>query len=112
MNPAVPGMPAKPIVDILVEVTDLRAVRERIVPLLEAQGYEVSPVGVARWYQQRHGALLDGLILDHADAALAPAVAALGARPLVTQTIMRDHADRERLAREALSFAAALASAR
>lgn len=80
--------------------------------ILEAQGYEVSPVGVARWYQQRHGALLDGLILDHTDAALAPAVAALGARPLVTQTIMRDHADRERLAREALAFAAVLASAR
>ena len=80
--------------------------------ILEAQGYEVSPVGVARWYQQRHGALLDGLALDHTDAALAPAVAALGVRPLVTQTVMRDHADRERLARELLAFAATLADAR
>lgn len=80
--------------------------------ILEAQGYEVSPVGVARWYQQRHGALLDGLVLDHTDAALAPAVAALGVRPLVTQAVMRDHADRERLAREALAFAATLADAR
>ncbi len=80
--------------------------------ILEAQGYEVSPVGVARWYQQRHGALLAGLALDQADAALAPAVAALGVRPLVTQTVMRDHADRERLAREVLAFAATLADAR
>jgi len=37
---AVPALAAKPIVDILVEVTDLEAVRERIVPLLTAQGYE------------------------------------------------------------------------
>jgi GrpB-like predicted nucleotidyltransferase (UPF0157 family) len=37
---AVPGLSAKPVVDILVEVTDLAAVRERVVPILEAQGYE------------------------------------------------------------------------
>ncbi len=37
---AVPGLSAKPIVDMLVEVTDLEAVRERVVPILEAQGYD------------------------------------------------------------------------
>ena len=37
---AVPGLDAKPIVDVLVEVTDLEATKERIVPLLEAQGYD------------------------------------------------------------------------
>jgi GrpB-like predicted nucleotidyltransferase (UPF0157 family) len=37
---AVPGLAAKPIVDVLVEVTDLAATRERIVPILERQGYE------------------------------------------------------------------------
>ena len=37
---AVPGLAAKPIVDMLVEVTDLQATRERIAPVLEAQGYE------------------------------------------------------------------------
>ena len=37
---AVPGLAAKPIVDILVEVTDLQATRERIAPVLESQGYE------------------------------------------------------------------------
>jgi len=37
---AVPGLAAKPIVDILVEVTDLQETRLRIASLLEAQGYE------------------------------------------------------------------------
>ena len=37
---AVPGLAAKPIVDMLVEVTDLQATRGRIVPVLESQGYE------------------------------------------------------------------------
>jgi GrpB-like predicted nucleotidyltransferase (UPF0157 family) len=37
---AVPGLAAKPIVDLLVEVTDLQATRVRIAPVLEAQGYD------------------------------------------------------------------------
>ncbi len=37
---AVPGLAAKPIVDILVEVTDLQATQTQIVPVLEAQGYD------------------------------------------------------------------------
>lgn len=37
---AVPGLPAKPIVDMLVEVTDLEAAKDRIAPVLEAQGYD------------------------------------------------------------------------
>jgi GrpB-like predicted nucleotidyltransferase (UPF0157 family) len=37
---AVPGLAAKPIVDMLVEVSDLQATQERIVPILEAQGYD------------------------------------------------------------------------
>ena len=37
---AVPGLAAKPIVDVLVEVADLEETRERIAPLLEAQGYD------------------------------------------------------------------------
>lgn len=37
---AVPGLDAKPIIDMLVEVTDLEATRERIVPVLTGQGYE------------------------------------------------------------------------
>ena len=37
---AVPGLAAKPIIDILVEVTDLEATKLRIVPVLEARGYD------------------------------------------------------------------------
>jgi len=37
---AVPGLAAKPVVDMLVEVTDLQATRDRIAPVLEAQGYD------------------------------------------------------------------------
>ena len=37
---AVPGLAAKPVVDLLVEVTDLQATRTRIAPLLESQGYD------------------------------------------------------------------------
>jgi len=37
---AVPGLVAKPIIDMLVEVADLQATRERIAPLLERQGYD------------------------------------------------------------------------
>lgn len=37
---AIPLMAAKPIVDILVEVTSLEETKRRIVPILEAQGYD------------------------------------------------------------------------
>ena len=37
---AVPGLAAKPIIDILVEVTDLEATKVRIVPVLESQQYD------------------------------------------------------------------------
>ena len=37
---AVPGLAAKPVVDILVEVTSLEKTREQIAPLLEGQGYD------------------------------------------------------------------------
>jgi GrpB-like predicted nucleotidyltransferase (UPF0157 family) len=37
---AVPGLAAKPVVDMLVEVTDLPAARERIAPILQAQNYD------------------------------------------------------------------------
>lgn len=37
---AVPGLPSKPIVDILVEVADLDETKRQIAPVLEAQGYD------------------------------------------------------------------------
>lgn len=37
---AVPGLPAKPIVDILVEIGDAEVARRKVVPILEGQGYD------------------------------------------------------------------------
>lgn len=37
---AVPRLAAKPVVDMLIEVASLEATRQRIVPILEAQGYD------------------------------------------------------------------------
>jgi len=37
---AIPGLSAKPIIDILVEVSSLEETKEQIVPLLESEGYE------------------------------------------------------------------------
>jgi len=37
---SIPGLTAKPVVDMLVEVPDLEAVRQQIPPVLEAQGYD------------------------------------------------------------------------
>jgi len=37
---AVPGLAAKPVIDMLVEVENLQIARERIAPALEAQGYD------------------------------------------------------------------------
>jgi GrpB-like predicted nucleotidyltransferase (UPF0157 family) len=37
---AVPGLSAKPIIDILVEVTSLEETKEKIAPFLESQGYD------------------------------------------------------------------------
>jgi len=37
---AVPGLPAKPIIDILVEVASLEETKKHIVPIMEIEGYE------------------------------------------------------------------------
>jgi LPPG:FO 2-phospho-L-lactate transferase len=66
--------------------------------MLAALGHESSALGVARMYAD----LVDVFVLDNEDAASAPAVADLGPRPLVTDTIMTDDASRARLAVEVL----------
>ncbi len=75
--------------------------------MLADLGMEPSAFGVASLYQ----GLLSGFVLDTIDASAAPRIEALGMRTLVTDTVMRTVGDRERLAREVLSFAEVLASA-
>jgi hypothetical protein len=50
--------------------------------------------------------LIDALLIDEADAADADGVAALGVRPIVAPTLMRDTAARRRLAETALDAVA------
>ena len=38
---AIPGMPAKPIIDLLVEVADLAQIRDQAAPLMAAEGYQL-----------------------------------------------------------------------
>ncbi len=67
--------------------------------MLASLGHEASALGVARLYAD----LVDVFVLDHADAALAADIAALGPRTLVTDTVMDDDAARVRLAAEVLA---------
>ena len=55
---------------------------------------------------QRYPGLIDVLVIDEADAADEEAVAALGVRPIVTRTLMRDATARRRLAETALDAVA------
>jgi LPPG:FO 2-phospho-L-lactate transferase len=68
--------------------------------MLRTLGHEVSALGVARMYE----GLLSGFVFDRSDEQQADAISALGMRPLVTDAVMRDGPDRERLAREVLGF--------
>ncbi len=70
-------------------------------PLMHATGHEVSALGVARAYAD----ILDGIVIDLVDAALAPAIEALGLRVAVTDTIMRGPVEKAHLATTALALA-------
>ncbi len=69
--------------------------------LLTARGLEVSPLGVARAYRP----WLDALVVDRADAALAPALQRDGVRAVVADALMPDGAAEARLARTVLEAA-------
>ncbi len=60
------------------------AVKGPLPQMLTGLGHEVSAVGVARLYRD----IADVFVIDRRDAALAPRIAALGVRPLVTETLM------------------------
>jgi LPPG:FO 2-phospho-L-lactate transferase len=75
--------------------------------MLAGLGDEVSAYGVARLYAD----LLDGIIIDQEDAALAERITTdLHLRVHITDTVMRDTTDRQRLARETLRFAEQVAN--
>ena len=109
--------PSNPFVSIgpILALTGMReaiaAVRERVVAvspivggaaikgpaaaMLEALGHDVSALGVARLY----AGIARAFVIDEQDAALRPAIEALGLRVTVTATLMLDARGRAALAR-------------
>ena len=81
----------------------LRGMADRLLP---AAGVEVSAAGVGGRYRD----LLGAWVIDERDRDLLPRIEALGIRAVVTDTIMRDDAASERLARTALSTVLASAT--
>jgi LPPG:FO 2-phospho-L-lactate transferase len=69
--------------------------------MLASLGEVSSAVGVAARYRD----LISHFVMDDVDAALLPDLESLGVDTLVTDTIMRDDADRARLAGEVLEHA-------
>jgi len=69
--------------------------------IMRELGDEPSSLAVAQFYQ----GLVDMLVVDHADSALAAAIAAMGIRPIVTNTIMKVPQDRAALARRIIESA-------
>jgi len=66
--------------------------------LFRSLGGEPSAAGVATHYQEHHPSVLDALVIDTQDGDLEDRVRATGIEPMVLPTVMRDHADRQRLA--------------
>jgi LPPG:FO 2-phospho-L-lactate transferase len=69
--------------------------------MLTSLGYESSARGVAAQYAEH----IDAFVLDTVDAVLEPAIAELGVRTLVADTIMAGADGRARVARAVLEFA-------
>lgn len=68
--------------------------------MLRAKGFSPDALGVARCY---HG-LIDGLVIDHADAHLEESILKEGIRVLVTDTLMPTQESKDRLAMCVLDF--------
>ena len=79
------------------------AVKGPAAAMMRSLGHEVSALGVARLY----AGLADAFVLDAVDAALAPAVEALGMRAVVTDTMMTSPERRLALASATLDAAGA-----
>jgi len=83
-----------------------RALKGPADKMLRSLGREVSSAGIARTYE----GTVNGMVIDHIDVKEKARISALNMRVLVTEAVMRDEADRERLAREVLRFCSELAT--
>jgi LPPG:FO 2-phospho-L-lactate transferase len=78
-----------------------KAIKGPAAKLMGELGLEVSAHSIARHY----AGIVDAIVIDNSDAALAPAIEELGLRVLVTDTIMHQRPDRTRLAETLLKWA-------
>lgn len=83
------------------------AVKGPAAKMMAELGADVSSLGIARHF----AGLIDGLIVDEADAGLMPAIEDLGMRAMAVPTLMTDLASRIALGRIAMDFAADLRGA-
>lgn len=100
---ALPGLRELAAANSVVAVSPIvggQALKGPAAKMMAEMGVEVSALGVARHF----AGLLDGFVIDRADASLAPAIRDLGMQVLVTDTIMADKTGRTRLAAETLAF--------
>jgi LPPG:FO 2-phospho-L-lactate transferase len=84
------------------------AIKGPAAKIMAELGAPVSALGIARRYR----GLVDGLVVDHADASLAGEIAAEGTDVRVAPTVMSNIDDRIALARVCLAFAGELAKRR
>ena len=77
------------------------AIKGPAAKMMTELGMPASAAAVARHY----GDLLDGFVIDTSDGEHETEIASMGAEVLVTQTVMRDLADREALAHDCMAFA-------
>lgn len=82
-----------------------QAIKGPAAKMLAELGHDVSALGVARYYRE----WVDGFVLDAEDAALARDIEALGLKVKVADTMMRNDADKRRVARDVLDFVDELA---
>ncbi|MEE8334551.1 MAG: 2-phospho-L-lactate transferase [Alphaproteobacteria bacterium] len=80
------------------------AVKGPAAKMMAEQGLPVSSAGIATAY----GDIIDGLVIDSADAGEAATIEAGSVRVLVTETLMQGTEEEERLALSVLEFAAKL----
>jgi LPPG:FO 2-phospho-L-lactate transferase len=100
---ALPGLRAQVQARPTVAVSPIvggQALKGPAAKMMAELGAEVSALGVARHY----AGLITGFVLDCRDAHLASAVADLGLRVCITDTVMTDTAARIRLAADVLAF--------
>jgi LPPG:FO 2-phospho-L-lactate transferase len=81
-----------------------KAIKGPTAKMMDELGMAATALGVARHY----AGLIDGFVLDRADADAADAVKALGMDVLVANTVMKSLDDRVSLAREIVAFSGQL----